>query len=86
MLTHVNKIDLVDWTPKINSSKINNTWYEGNNLLLWTYYKGLFMALVSFVKGRYTHWFSKTTNGSGEGGEIFYYGTRKTFLEVVTKE
>jgi hypothetical protein len=34
----------------------------------------MFMLLVSFVRGGYTHWFSKTTTDSGERGQENYYG------------
>lgn len=42
-------------------------------MLFWTCYKGLFIALVSLVRGGYSSWFSKTITGSGERREEDYY-------------
>ncbi len=67
--TNVNRTNPVDWTSKVNCSRVNNIWQEGNNLLFKTSYKGLFTILVSFVRGGYACWLSKTIINLGERRE-----------------
>jgi hypothetical protein len=67
--TNVNKTDSVDWTSKVDCSKVTNTWQEGNNLLFRISYRGLFTILVSLVKGGYACWLSKTIINLGERRE-----------------
>jgi hypothetical protein len=73
--TNVNRIDLVDWTSKVDCNKVSNTWQEGNNLLFKISYKGLFTILVSFVRGGYACWLSKTMIGLRERREEDCYET-----------
>jgi hypothetical protein len=62
--TNVNKINSMDWAPEAYCNKVRNIWQEGNNLLIWTSYKSMFMTLISLVKGIYAYWLSKTTTDS----------------------
>lgn len=60
---------------------------KGNNLLIYTYYKCLFISLISSIRRGYTPWFSKTSINIWEKGKrTNVEESREAFPKVVMKE